>query len=457
MEEVLEAREIREVKRYKTRLLLGEGDFSYACALVKKHLESHPGLGHAIVASAYESEDVLRQKYPQTFDQHIRYLQENSVRVLFIVDATTLHADPRFKDTTFDCIHFNFPNVPGSYNTGALSRMLGEFYRSARPLQNLKGRIYMALPRPPNQNHYDNVNKIASNVYYKITAYNIYENTRNAGYALVKKRRFGKDRYAEYQHVQTEKSNSAPVAERFPKEYIFEKTDLSSEEILAQDKRRDVKPPFDNQTRKYIIPEIRTDGDTTEYTFMDSEKPNLYPIANPLMAKEWILKLLRKQKELFEKVDKGIKPEPSDIKKFIKTLKSVEVYLSGNPKKLFYTHNSGFRWKSHIAIWYYRSILGSENTPKKSEENIELKHQFISFLLSIIKKTPCHQYTGYITNALEALFYLFEYNSERILNAVSTIIEKPGMNYKCKAVAFSILMKRCGNQAFRDERLIPHF
>jgi len=45
VESSVEDEEIKQ-EAYKTRLLLGEGDFSYCYALLKKHENNHPELGH---------------------------------------------------------------------------------------------------------------------------------------------------------------------------------------------------------------------------------------------------------------------------------------------------------------------------------------------------------------------------------------------------------------------------
>ena len=440
------------LKPYKTRLLLGEGDFSFACALVRKHSGSHPNIGHVITATAYESEAELKKKYPRTFDIHVQFLRQHSVTLLFSVDAQALHTHPDLGERKFDCIHFNCPHDGSSYKTGRLKAILGQFFKSACHLQELSGRVYMALPKPLNAEGQLDGQK---NTFYKLISYDIYENTRNAGYGLVKKRHFGKDRYPGYGHVQTNKSEAAAVAVSQTKEYIFEKTDLSPEEILKRDNMLLRQPQRDPKTNRYILPEIKTDGSSTDYLFVDLGNPNLYPIAGSDMAKQWLSSLYRKRNAMFEHMAKGVPVEASKIREFIKKLKSIETYLCGTSKKMFYTHNSGLDWKDHISTWYYRSVNQAVNTPQRSEENQELKGQFISFLLDIVKKSSGPQYRALVISALEALFYLFQYNPQRILTEISAIIENPNLGYRAKSIAFSILMKRADDLEFRSKIFIP--
>ncbi|KAI9679105.1 MAG: hypothetical protein M1829_001775 [Trizodia sp. TS-e1964] len=87
-------------------LLIGEGDFSYARALVATH-----GCA-AVLATCYDSKDALAAKYPQA-REHVEYLEQEEQRVLYSVDATKLEGKVLRNGGGWDTIVFNFPHVGG--------------------------------------------------------------------------------------------------------------------------------------------------------------------------------------------------------------------------------------------------------------------------------------------------------------------------------------------------------
>lgn len=434
-----------EINRYKSRLLLGEADFSFACALVKKQLPSHPNFGQAIIATAFESEEKLREKYQSTFDAHVQFLREHSVTLLFNVDAQELHLHPVLSGKKFDCVHFNFPHDGSSYKTGRLKEILRRFFESAYRVQDLAGRVYMALPKPNDPN---------KNQFYKLVSYNIYDNSRGAGYLLAKKRPFSNERYPGYGHMQTQKSAAASIAQ-FGREYIFEKTDLTPEEILEGDCELLRKPVQDRKTGGYVLPEIKTDQTSTDYFFLDPDKPNLFRIHDERMARQWLDKLYHKRNALFQGMERGIF-EPAKMHEFFKNLQSMELYLSGTSKKNYYTHPTELGWKNHISIWTYRSVNLTKHIFPKSEDNLELKNRFVSFLIDhILKKSNTPKHNPFVVYALQALFYLFAYQPKRILTEAVKVINNEVFSYRAKAIAFSILMKGVEDPEFGSKTLIP--
>ena len=84
--------------------LIGIGNFSFAHALAEKLT-----IGENIVATCYDSEQVLRAKYPDAVD-FIRSIKELDVKVQYSVDATKLHKIKGLKNYNFNKIVFNFPH-----------------------------------------------------------------------------------------------------------------------------------------------------------------------------------------------------------------------------------------------------------------------------------------------------------------------------------------------------------
>jgi 25S rRNA (uracil2634-N3)-methyltransferase len=92
-------------------LLVGEGNFSFALALLQ-----HPPapLDHLppanIIATAFDTEEECYTKYPGA-EQNVRVLREKGAQVLFGVDATRLEKTSALKGRTFDRIVWNFPHA----------------------------------------------------------------------------------------------------------------------------------------------------------------------------------------------------------------------------------------------------------------------------------------------------------------------------------------------------------
>ena len=92
-------------------LLIGEGNFSFAVALLQHPptpLEHHPSAN--IVATAYDTEEECYSKYPDA-EQNVRVLREKGAQVLFSVDATKLERASALKGRAFDRIVWNFPHA----------------------------------------------------------------------------------------------------------------------------------------------------------------------------------------------------------------------------------------------------------------------------------------------------------------------------------------------------------
>jgi 25S rRNA (uracil2634-N3)-methyltransferase len=113
----------RDGKRTKTSfrmgqkvLLVGEGNFSFAVSLVKQISDQSGEMmetcGDFLVATCYDSEDILYQKYGKEAVTNIQFLQSVGATVLFSIDATQLGKYKEIRNhKTFHRIVFHFPHV----------------------------------------------------------------------------------------------------------------------------------------------------------------------------------------------------------------------------------------------------------------------------------------------------------------------------------------------------------
>ena len=66
-----------------TILVLGDGDFSFSCALIK-----HRKCADGLTCTSIDSEDILHDKYPNSAPSNIQQLKSLGATVLHGVDAT---------------------------------------------------------------------------------------------------------------------------------------------------------------------------------------------------------------------------------------------------------------------------------------------------------------------------------------------------------------------------------
>lgn len=96
-----------------TILILGEGNFSYACSLVSKTL-SDGDLPLDLIATSYDDYDLCVKKYGSVFIDNIQFLRSNNINVLFRIDATRLQHNLQTSLKylpTLERIIFNFPHI----------------------------------------------------------------------------------------------------------------------------------------------------------------------------------------------------------------------------------------------------------------------------------------------------------------------------------------------------------
>ncbi|KAJ7651562.1 hypothetical protein DFH06DRAFT_996076 [Mycena polygramma] len=92
-------------------LLIGEGNFSFAQALIRDapaELEHLPAKN--ITATAYDTEEECYEKYPEAVEI-VTALRAAGVEILFSIDATQLSKVAAFKGKKWDRIVWNFPHA----------------------------------------------------------------------------------------------------------------------------------------------------------------------------------------------------------------------------------------------------------------------------------------------------------------------------------------------------------
>lgn len=96
-------------------LLIGEGNFSYALAVVQDApLQLQTMLPTNLTATAYDTEEECFAKYPEA-EAIVSSLRAKGVEVLFGVDGTALEKNSRLKGRRWDKIVWNFPHAGASH------------------------------------------------------------------------------------------------------------------------------------------------------------------------------------------------------------------------------------------------------------------------------------------------------------------------------------------------------
>ncbi|CAG8515055.1 10233_t:CDS:2 [Acaulospora morrowiae] len=114
-------------------LLIGEGNFSFARALAENVLH----VGHLIIATTLDSEEIMSKKYDDARD-HISAFLKCGGKVLYEVDGTQLSKCKGLKNKKFDKIVFNFPHAGAGIkdqdrNILANQKLIESFLNSAIP------------------------------------------------------------------------------------------------------------------------------------------------------------------------------------------------------------------------------------------------------------------------------------------------------------------------------------
>lgn len=310
------------VSESRTRLFVGEGNFSYTEALCKKH----PGLAKRIVATDLEKNpkcrkcettfglDDLYEKEPvdsatSAMEQlaissaepsecggcverttRISELKALGVWIKFGIDAASLKA--KFPEKKFKHIHWNCPHDGENYKKQTLPPLVAQFFAECRKIQKPGGHVHMALAQP-----------LGKEAWYQEYCYNIAEAAAKNGYTLVTKRKFDTARFPEYRHQMT---TSSLAVDKCFREFVFrrrsdktwvgiQKKALSLKELeifqthgaaeaLQTDEKGKVRWGTStgfvdgNQRLSYVC---STDNDSSDYSDTDDDEPAPAAAAGP--------------------------------------------------------------------------------------------------------------------------------------------------------------------------------
>lgn len=252
--------------KHRMRLLVGEGNFSFALALINKHdTKKNHGEQHSLAKSIIATEnksEILCQKCVeirscaklanlmleegespedetakcpecQETDVRIKQLQAKGANVRLGVDATQLKET--FPDQTFKRIHWNGPHDGSQFKEQTLPNLMLRFFRSCATVQKIGGRVHVSIPQPPKK-----PDGTSGEGFYQGYVYHLVKASASSGYMLIRKRKFDPARYPGYVHQQTKRSEAAPVFEK-AKEFVFEKIDPKTLKQLQEKARTDDK------------------------------------------------------------------------------------------------------------------------------------------------------------------------------------------------------------------------
>jgi len=244
-------------KCYRNRLMLGEADFGYTSALIRKHAVIHSKLAQSIVSTEFLSAEALLKIYGSKVSENVTLIQSLGGTVRTSIDARVINKC-QLPHRRYHRIHFNFPHDKSQFQARTLPVILKQFFQAAKEIQQVHDRIHMVLPT-------DRID------FYHSYVYDIYEASARAGYQLIKKRRFDDTRYPGYKHSITGVNSSAAVTEKGAREFIFERTNYTYENLLIQSPPRKKYIKYDSKTYNYP-PHIDTDNDSSDY--LTDEDPN---------------------------------------------------------------------------------------------------------------------------------------------------------------------------------------
>ena len=231
--------------KHKSRLLIGEGNFSFALALINKHDQkaqhsAEHSLGHSIIATeliskihckdcdiaeSFETlkitdkeeveskEEVFCEKCT-VINERISTLRQKGVQVILGVDGTKMHEREEFQGKTFFRIHWNCPHDGSDFTAQTLPKIISDFFMSCASMQKRSDRVHITLAQPPLSD---------KKYFYQGYVYDIASAASLAGYKIVKKRQFDNSRYPGYEHMKTNKNEPAPVIEQGMKEFVFQR------------------------------------------------------------------------------------------------------------------------------------------------------------------------------------------------------------------------------------------
>lgn len=244
-----------------TLLLVGEGDFSFACSIVRQALIDPANL----IATSYDSKDELIEKYP-TVEDNLKYLHDEGVQVIHDVDATNMvHS---FKLPTnakkgsaklftphkkLNYIMFNFPHT---------GRGMKDMDRNVRDHQKLvlgyfkSAKLLLSLVNDDTKNALGGYEDVQPNNNQKIIlslfegepyiSWGVKALARSEDYQVERSGAFNWGAFEGYHHKRTNgiRDTTKPAAERDARIYVFNKA-LTKEEREQEAKKKKSKDSDD--------------------------------------------------------------------------------------------------------------------------------------------------------------------------------------------------------------------
>ncbi|KAJ2684267.1 hypothetical protein IWW39_005005 [Coemansia spiralis] len=119
-------------RKHNAILLIGEGNFSFAHSIAKRL-----GSGVNITATAYDSQQVVAQKYTDDAAKHIAEFEALGGTVLYDIDGTALESHLELRGKVFTHIVFNFPHAGAGIKDQAKNiqtnqKLMDGFFTSAQ-------------------------------------------------------------------------------------------------------------------------------------------------------------------------------------------------------------------------------------------------------------------------------------------------------------------------------------
>ncbi|OAL02704.1 hypothetical protein IQ06DRAFT_119326 [Phaeosphaeriaceae sp. SRC1lsM3a] len=252
---------------YEHILLVGEGDFSFTRSLAISH-----GCAN-VVATSFDSEASVREKYPQFEDIHDELSALSPpVPLHHDIDATKLSSYKQLRcardddddgEDGWDTICFMFPHTGGlstdvNRQVRANQALLVEFFKSCLETSSPKQRLQI-LASQAHKNHPSPLRprsqflRMGGRIIVALfegepyTLWNVRDLARHAGLKVVESWRFDWAQYPGYKHVRTlgaiEGGGAWKGEDREARMYVFEKVPLvaDSDEEKELDKQKGVK------------------------------------------------------------------------------------------------------------------------------------------------------------------------------------------------------------------------
>ncbi len=227
----------------RTRLFVGEGNFSFTAALIHKHKENHPALAASIIATEIITVDEYQRSLGNfvpiendgEFDfisegeatlQRIKRLEQLGVKFILGLDATQLHQNEFIlSKKPIPRIHWNLPL--NDQSEGSFEETLGGFFKSCSQIQEVAHRVHITLIQGQNKTQPNSKDFAPSWIFQQGYKASIVLISSVNGYKLISKRKFLDKTTERYPGYVTRNSFSGNVLKSNQleciREFVFEK------------------------------------------------------------------------------------------------------------------------------------------------------------------------------------------------------------------------------------------